>query len=198
MFDRPRFSVDNWWTEPRRNAAKSGTEPVWAGPSFAPFAGRSPAHRVNLRLLAMQKVEGSSPFSRFEEPLQIDAAPHSPTAAPEGLAQVPPRGHRPHRVLADARRPPPAAIRDAPYLPGRTPPLPAARPRTPREDVARPYETACACPRHFPARRGVWESRLAHWPARSLQSQLERHPRAPRQTCGSSEGPAMPTSCTLP
>ena len=29
MPDRRRVSVDNWWTQPRRNGARSGTEPVW-------------------------------------------------------------------------------------------------------------------------------------------------------------------------
>jgi hypothetical protein len=38
----------------------------WTG-RLAQFAGISPAHRLTLRLLAMQKVEGSSPFSRFKE-----------------------------------------------------------------------------------------------------------------------------------
>jgi hypothetical protein len=28
--DRPGVSMDNWWTEPRRQRAKCGTEPVWS------------------------------------------------------------------------------------------------------------------------------------------------------------------------
>src|SRR5215208_2269718 len=48
MLDRPRFSVVDWSSEPRRNAAKSGTEPVWTEPVvLAQFAGGSPAHPVD-------------------------------------------------------------------------------------------------------------------------------------------------------
>ena len=34
MLDRPGFSVNNWWTEPRRNAEKSGTDPSGLNRSF--------------------------------------------------------------------------------------------------------------------------------------------------------------------
>ena len=66
--DRPRVSVDNWWTEPRRNP----TKPVHNGRivealNLADLQGKA-RKPLNVGLLAMQKVEGSSPFSRLEVP----------------------------------------------------------------------------------------------------------------------------------
>jgi hypothetical protein len=55
-----------------RTPAKRGE--IWdrtslpQSPCFDRFAGKRRANRSNLRLLAMQKVEGSSPFSRLEVP----------------------------------------------------------------------------------------------------------------------------------
>jgi hypothetical protein len=66
---KPRVrTVDDWLTEPRRNASKRG-EPrsVWR-PRKHPFAGQNPLRATNVGLLAMQKVVGSSPISRLKGP----------------------------------------------------------------------------------------------------------------------------------
>jgi hypothetical protein len=65
--DRPRGSVDYWCTEPWRNPTKRGAcgriAEAW---NLAHCRDKARKPR-GFGLLAMQKVEGSSPFSRFEE-----------------------------------------------------------------------------------------------------------------------------------
>jgi hypothetical protein len=55
-----RVPVDDWWTEPRRNGAKAGTEPVCPEPSFSQICRQKTAQRFDVGLLAMQSVLGSS------------------------------------------------------------------------------------------------------------------------------------------
>jgi hypothetical protein len=77
-------AVDDWLTEPRRKRGQTwaiprrhSTRRMWR------FAGRNTSKQTNLQLLAMQKVAGSSPISRFREvpATKRFSAPSSPLRA---------------------------------------------------------------------------------------------------------------------
>jgi hypothetical protein len=76
----------SWWTiggqNPVETGGNLGQNRLTQSPCLDRFAGKKPAHQFNGGLLAIQKVEGSSPFSGFEE---------RPAATAFGAFQLAPR-----------------------------------------------------------------------------------------------------------